>query len=92
MEITFKKTKIKSPEKEMKNIKNEKITLGENILTHRKIIENLSGNNKRKTTNSPIKDKKKKVNGLNTNKFNWQTSHFTKNSNKIPTRVKRYSL
>ena len=33
------KTKIKSLEKEMKNVKNENITLGENILTQRKIIE-----------------------------------------------------
>ena len=33
-------------------------------------------------TNSPIKDKKKQSNDFNINKFDLQTAHFTKNTNK----------
>ena len=60
MKITSKKTKIKSLEKEIKKLKNENTTLRENILTQLKIIENLSGNNDRNTTNTPIMDKTNK--------------------------------
>ena len=59
MKITSKKTKIKSLEKEIKKLKNENTTLRENILTQLKIIENLSKNNDRSTTNTPIIDKTK---------------------------------
>ena len=51
--------KIKSLEEEIKNLKNENTTLRESILTQLKIIENLSGNNDRSTTNTPIIDKTK---------------------------------
>ena len=58
MKITSKKkSKIKSLEEEIKKLKNENTTLRENILIHFKIIENLSGNNDRNTTNTPIMDK-----------------------------------
>ena len=51
--------KIKSLEKEIKKLKNENTTLRENILTQLKIIENLSKNNDRSTTKTPIIDKTK---------------------------------
>ena len=60
MKITSKKTKIKSLDEDIKKLKNENTTLRENILTHLKIIENLSGNNDRNTTNTPIMDKTNK--------------------------------
>ena len=60
MKITSKKkSKIKSLEEEIKKLKNENTTLRENILTQLKIIENLSKNNDRSTTNTPIIDKTK---------------------------------
>ena len=59
MKITAKKIKIKSLKEEIKNLKNENTTLREDILTQLKIIENLSGNNDRSTTNTPIIDKTK---------------------------------
>ena len=58
-ENNFEKMKIKSLEKEIKKLKNENTTLRENILTQLKIIENLSKNNDRSTTNTPIIDKTK---------------------------------
>ena len=60
MKITSKKTKIKSLDEDIKKLKNENTTLREKILTQRKIIENLSGNNDRNTTNTPIMDKTNK--------------------------------
>ena len=54
MKITSKKTKIKSLDEDIKKLKNENTTLREKILTQLKIIENLSGNNDRNTTNTPI--------------------------------------
>ena len=58
-EKNFEEMKIKSLEKEIKKLKNENTTLRENILTQLKIIENLSKNNDRSTTNTPIIDKTK---------------------------------
>ena len=58
-ENNFEKMKIKSLEKEIKKLKNENTTLRKNILTQLKIIENLSKNNDRSTTNTPIIDKTK---------------------------------
>ena len=55
------KTKIKSLEKEMKNVKNENITLGENILTQRKIIEIYQVITKEKWQTLPSKIRKSKV-------------------------------
>ena len=55
------KTKIKSLEKEMKNVKNENITLGENILTQRKIIEIYQVITKEKWQTFPSKIRKSKV-------------------------------
>ena len=60
MKITLKKTKIKSLDEDIKKLKNENTTLREKILTQLKIIENLSGNNDRNTTNTPIMDKTNK--------------------------------
>ena len=60
MKITSKKTKIKSLDEDIKKLKNENTTLREKILTQLKIIENLSGNNNRNTTNTPIMDKTNK--------------------------------
>ena len=60
MKITSKKTKIKSLDEDIKKLKNENTTLREKILTQLKIIENLSGNNDRNTTNTPIMDKTNK--------------------------------
>ena len=51
--------KIKSLKEEIKNLKNENTSLREDILTQLKIFENLSGNNDRNTTNTPIIDKTK---------------------------------
>ena len=48
----WEKMKIKSLEEDIKNLKNENTTLRGYILTQLKIIENLSGNNDRSTTNS----------------------------------------
>ena len=70
MKITSKKTKIKSLEKEIKKLKNENTTLRENILTQLKIIENLSGNNDRNTTNTPIIDIIKQKNDFYINNSN----------------------
>ena len=61
-ENNFKKTKIKSLGEEIKKLKNENTTLRENILTQLKIIDNLSGNNDRNTTSTPIIDKIKQKN------------------------------
>ena len=58
-ENIFQKMKIKSLEEDFKKLKNENTTLRENILTQLKIIENLSKNNDRSTTNTPIIDKTK---------------------------------
>ena len=58
-ENNFEKMKIKSLEKEIKKLKNENTTLRKNILTQLKIIENLSKDNDRSTTNTPIIDKTK---------------------------------
>ena len=69
-ENNFKKTKIKSLEEEIKKLKNENTTLRENILTQLKIIENLSGNNDRNTTNTPIIDTIKQKNGFYINNSN----------------------
>ena len=55
------KTKIKSLEKEMKNVKNENITLGENILTQRKIVEIYQVIAKEKWQTLPSKIRKSKV-------------------------------
>ena len=54
-----KKKKKKSLEEEIKKLKNENTTLGENILTQLRLIENLSSNNDRSTKNTPIIDKTK---------------------------------
>ena len=54
----------------------------ENILTQLKIIESLSGNNDRSTTNTPIIDKTKQKNDFNINNSNWQIAHSSKSSNK----------
>ena len=70
MKITSKKTKIKSLEEEIKKLKNENTTLRENILTQLKIIENLSGNNDRNTTNTPIIDIIKQKNDFYINNSN----------------------
>ena len=59
-ENNFKKTKVKSLDEDIKKLKNENTTLREKILTQLKIIENLSGNNDRNTTNTPIMDKTNK--------------------------------
>ena len=48
----WEKMKIKSLEEDIKNLKNENTTLRGYILTQLKIIENLSGNSDRSTTNS----------------------------------------
>ena len=80
-ENNFEKMKIKSLEEEIKNLKNENTTLRENILTQLKIIENLSGNNHRSTTNTPIIDKTKQK-MTNINNSNWQIAHSSKSSNK----------
>ena len=58
-ENDLEKMKIKSLEKEIKNLKNQNTPLRENILTQLKVTENLSGNNDRNTTNTPIIDKTK---------------------------------
>ena len=76
------KMKIKSLEEEIKNLKSENTTLRENILTQLKNIENLSGNNDRRTANTPIIDKTKQKNDFNINNSNWQIAHSSKSSNK----------
>lgn len=85
MKITLKKKKIKSPEEEIKKLKNDNTTLRENILIEQKIIKNLSGNNERKTANTLIKDKTKQNNEwhfvLTLNNPDWQTTHSTETSN-----------
>ena len=58
-ENNLEKMKIKWLEKEIKNLKNQNTPLRENILTQLKVTENLSGNNDRITTNTPIIDKTK---------------------------------
>ena len=47
-ENNFEKTKIKPVEEEIEKLKNENSTLKENMLTQRKVIENLSGSNEKK--------------------------------------------
>ena len=79
-ENNFEKTKIKSLEEELKKLKNENATLTENILTQLKIVENLSGNNDRNTTNTSIIDKTKKKSDFNINNSNWQIAHSSKSS------------
>ena len=69
-ENDFEKTKTKSLEEEIKNLKNENTTLRENILIQFKIIENLCGNNDRNTANTPIIDKTKQKNDFNVNNSN----------------------
>ena len=81
-ENNFEKKKIKSLEDEIKKLKNENTTLRENILTQLKIIENLSGNNDRSTTNTPIIYKIIQKNDFNINNSNWQIAHSSKSSNK----------
>ena len=76
------KMKIKSLEEEIKNLKSENTTLRENIMTQLKNIENLSGNNDRRTANTPIIDKTKQKNDFNINNSNWQIAHSSKSSNK----------
>ena len=76
------KMKIKLLEEEIKNLKNENTTLRENILTQLKTIENLSGNNDRSRTNTPIIDKTRQKNDFNINNSNWQIAHSSKSSNK----------
>ena len=82
MKITSKKTKIKSLEEEIKKLKNENTTLRENILIQLKIIENLSGNNDRSTTNTPITGKTKQKNDFNIYNSYWQIAHSPERSNK----------
>ena len=55
---------------EIKKLKNENTTLRENILTNFKIIDNLSGNNDRNTTNTPIIDIIKQKNDFYINNSN----------------------
>ena len=81
-ENNFEKTKIKLLEEEIKKFKNESTTLTENILTQLKIIENLSGNNDRNTTNTPIIDKTKQKNDFKINNSNWKISYSSKSSSK----------
>ena len=76
------KMKIKLLEEEIKNLKNENTTLRENILTQLKTIENLSGNNDRSRTNTPIIDKTRQKNDFNIINSNWQIAHSSKSSNK----------
>ena len=63
-------------------LKNENITLKENVLTQLKIIENLSGNKNRSTTNTPIIDKTRQRNDFDINNSNWQIAHSSKSCNK----------
>ena len=82
-----KKPKIKLLEEKIKKLNNENTTLRENIFTQLKIIEILSGNKEKRLilpSRSKIKTlrRTKKNNDSNTNHSNWQTAHFTKNSNK----------
>ena len=81
-ENNFEKIKIKSLEEEIKMLKNENITLKENVLTQLKIIENLSGNKNRSTTNTPIIDKTRQRNDFDINNSNWQIAHSSKSCNK----------
>ena len=81
-ENNFEKIKIKSLEEEIKKFKNENITLKESILTQLKIIENLSGNKNRSTTNTPIIAKTKQRNDFDINNSNWQIAHSSKSCNK----------
>ena len=81
-ENNFEKMKIKSLEEKIKNLKNENTTARENILTQLKIIENLSSNNNRSTTKTPIIDKTKQKNDFNINNSNWQMAHSSKSSSK----------
>ena len=60
MEITFQKRKSNRLKK-MKNVKNEKITLEENILTQCKIIEIYQVITKEKRQTLPSKIRKSKV-------------------------------
>ena len=76
-----KKTKIKSLEG-IKNLKKEYYFDERKHPDQLKNIENLSGNNTKKTTNIPIKGMTKQNNDFNTNIFNWQTAHCTKSTNK----------
>ena len=65
------------------NFEKMKITTArENILTQLKIIENLSSNNNRSTTKTPIIDKTKQKNDFNINNSNWQMAHSSKSSSK----------
>ena len=66
-ENNFEKMKINSLEEEIKNLKNENTTLRENILIQLKIVENLSGNNDRSTTNTHIIDRTKQKNDFSIN-------------------------
>ena len=54
----------------------------ENILIQLKIIENLSGNNDRGTTNTPIIGKTKQKNDFNIYNSYWHIAHTSKRSNK----------
>ena len=74
--------KIKSLEEEIKKLKYENITLRENILNQLIIIENLSGNSDRSTTNTPIIDKTKQKNDFNINNPDWKIAQSSKSSNK----------
>ena len=69
-------------EEETKKLKNENITLRENILTQLKIVQNSSGNNDRSTANIHIIDKTRQKNDLNIKNSNWQIAHSSKSSSK----------